>query len=498
MGIIKRQGIKSTIVNYAGAFIGALAVLFVYPLDDEIYGYAQWLYNTAFLFIPLATLGLTSTIVKFFPEFSDKRKGNNNGLLSLILLGLVIVFLLFLLFWNLFNDQVVRLLTSLDMKASLLEENEHYIVILIALLACLSFLTSQSTNMLRIVVPNIIQQFGFKLFLPLLVLAYVYFEFSKETFTYAILGFFGGAVLLLFIYLKFIGGLRFDKIRRPNKDFKFRSIASYSLFGSMNQLSSSLAVRIDSIMIPLFLDMLRNGFYNKTLFITNVIEFPARSLVQIAGPIISKAWDDNDMEELDKVYKKGGANLFLIGCFVFLSIWYVLDDLISISSNPDSFPDARWIFLLIGGSKLFDMLSSVNTQIIIYSKKYKYNLLFLIFLAISNLILNLKLIPIYGILGAAMATSLSLVVYNLIKMIFIYKSFDLQPFTSANFKTFVLFILLAGLFYTIPLNFNPLINIPVKLLALTFIFVPVSYYWKISEDINEMVIDGINRIKIKK
>ena len=41
------------------------------------------------------------------------------------------------------------------------------------------------------------------------------------------------------------------------------------------------------------------------------------------------------------------------------------------------------------------------------------------FLGVSNVFLNLKLIPIYGIEGAAMASLIALIVYNLMKLIFI-------------------------------------------------------------------------------
>ena len=48
MGIIARQSVKNGIVNYAGVLLGAMSVFFVYSLDDNIYGLAQFIYNDLF------------------------------------------------------------------------------------------------------------------------------------------------------------------------------------------------------------------------------------------------------------------------------------------------------------------------------------------------------------------------------------------------------------------------------------------------------------------
>ncbi len=495
MGIIKRQGIKSTIVNYAGALIGAFAVLFIYPLDDEIYGYAQWLYNTAYLLIPIASLGIGSTVVKFFPAFREKSGKGYNGFLTLVFLSVVIVFFIFLLSWSYIKVYFLQFLEYLKMDSGILEDNQVYVIILTGLLILIFILVSQCSNLLRIVIPNIINQFAYKAFLPILILVYVYYEISRETFAKSILIFFATVTLLLIIYLWKLGGLKFGGIRKPKSGFRFKDMLSYSLFGSLNQLSSGIAVRLDSIMIPFFLGMTKNGFYGKALFITNVIEIPTRSLVQIAGPIISKAWEENDYEELNKVYKKASANLFLVGVFVFLSLWLVLDDLINISSNPDTFPYARGILLLVGSAKLFDMITSVNTQLIIYSKKYRYNLIFLGILAVSNLYLNYKLIPEYDILGAAIATSISLAVYNIIKLVFLYVSYGLHPFTVSNLKALLLLLVGVGCYYLFPVEFHPIINGIIKMTVLCIIFLPIAYFWNISEDVNQMVIDFIKKFK---
>lgn len=496
MGIIKRQGIKTTIINYAGALIGAISVLFIYPLNDEFYGLANWLYSTVYLLIPLASFGITSIVIKYYPIFKNEEN-RNNGFLSLVFLILSSAYILFLLFWILFKSALFNAFEIIQLNTEAIEKHEYSILILLYLLILLFTLVNHSSNYLRIVIPNIIQQFSYKVFLPVLILLSVHYGFSESEFVFYLLIFFGCAVLLMLIYLKYLGGLKLGRIQKPNTSFSFKSMASYGLFGSLNSLSSSLAFKIDLIMIPFLKDMLNNGFYSKTMFIASIIEMPTRAIKQIAAPIISKAWKENDVDEIGMIYKKASANLFYVGSFAFSAVWLILDDLINISVGPETFPHAREIFFYLGATKLFDMITSVNHQIIFFSKAYRYNLIFLIMLGIMNVIMNYYLIQSHGIVGAAMATAISLFVFNLIRLAFIYIKFHLSPFTVSNLKVMVLLMICIFTHQVINLDLHPLIQIAIKALFVTLVFALVGYYWKISEDINKTIRDIITKIKMR-
>lgn len=492
MGIIKRQGLKSMIVNFLGAFIGVFASLYIYTSNDEIYGYAQFLYSTAMLFMPFATLGALSLVVKYFPEFEKSNTKNYNGFLSLIVLVLLAIFIIFSFLFLQFKGTIYGLLEKLNMKVELLNNSEGILLAITFFLIFSTFFTYHSTNKLHAVVPSVLNQLGFKIYLPLLVLAYAYFEFSKVTFGYGIAFFFFLITILLFIYLYKIDGLKFGKIKRPNPKFSYFEMGKYSLFGSLNQFGNALAFRLDGIMIALLLSSDEVSFYIKAFLFTSLIEMPLRAFSQIASPILSKAWNDNNLNALKNVYQKTSVNLFLTGCFLFLGLWYSLHDLVNISSDPTKFPHIEKIFLLIGLSKLMDMATSVNNQIIAYSKFYKYNLIFLLFLGISNIFMNYYLIPKHGIVGAAIATSISIFVYNLIKLLFIIIKFKLQPFTSSTLKTLILFGVVFGLYFVVPFNFSPIINIILKSIFVAAIYLPIAYFWNISKDINKLVLESKN------
>ncbi|MEI8205209.1 MAG: lipopolysaccharide biosynthesis protein, partial [Bacteroidota bacterium] len=96
MGIVIRQSIKGSIVTYAGAFLGFLTTAFVvtFFLTPEQFGLTRVLIEAAGLVALFAQVGLSSSAVKFFPQFKTED-GRNHGFLFYLIALPVVGFLLF-------------------------------------------------------------------------------------------------------------------------------------------------------------------------------------------------------------------------------------------------------------------------------------------------------------------------------------------------------------------------------------------------------------------
>ena len=81
MGIIQRQSIRQTFVNYLATGIGALSTLFIYPRAEAMYGLVLFMTGTATFLYPFASLGITSLVIRFFPVFED-RNSRHHGFLT--------------------------------------------------------------------------------------------------------------------------------------------------------------------------------------------------------------------------------------------------------------------------------------------------------------------------------------------------------------------------------------------------------------------------------
>ena len=75
MGIIIRQTIKGTIVNYVGIAIGFFTTFFVLTqfLTAEEIGLTRVLVDAAILLSGLAQLGTSSSVIRYYPYFKNEK-----------------------------------------------------------------------------------------------------------------------------------------------------------------------------------------------------------------------------------------------------------------------------------------------------------------------------------------------------------------------------------------------------------------------------------------
>lgn len=496
MGIIIRQSVKTTIVNFIGVGIAAISTLFIYPLYADIYGFAQFLIGTAALFVPFASLGIANTVIKFYPKFETQDK-SNQGMLSMLLMAFVVVYGLALVFFSIFRVPLTTWLHNIGVdKESMMPEWFTIILVITGIMILNYILIAYATSNKRIVVPQIISQLGIKIFMPVAILTFAALAVSKIQFAWWLICFYLFVSIMMILYLMYLGVF---KLQKPNWQFLSTplkgEIFQYGMFSSWNQIGSVLALRIDIVMIPMMLTWSSGGIYAMMVFLANVIEIPARAVRSIAAPIISESWEHGNIDEIKNIYKKSALNLIIPGLAILVLIWFSFDGIAGISSDPSKLLAGKYAFLFLGIGKLLDLCTSVNDQIIAYSPKYKYNLIFILVLGVVNVILNYTLIEEYGITGAAIASCIAYAVYNTIKLLFILVSYKMQPFTLPVFKVFLIGAILAGILYILPNIEFALGEIIVNGLITCLIYFPAIYFLNISPDFNKLCNIVLKKIK---
>ena len=111
MGVIRKQAGYQSLFNYLGTAIGAVAVLWIYPLELEAYGLAQFLVGTGQFLIPFASLGLITLVVRFYPEFksSEWRESYLASMLILMTGAMLLVCSFVAVFGNVFQEILRKL-----------------------------------------------------------------------------------------------------------------------------------------------------------------------------------------------------------------------------------------------------------------------------------------------------------------------------------------------------------------------------------------------------
>lgn len=494
MGIIQRQSIKKSVVNYLGVGIGAISTLFIYPHSLDEYGLLQFMVATAALIVPFANLGGNMTVVRFFPDFKNEQNGHN-GYLSFLLLSTLLGFLVITALLLFFQNSIYQFYSDKD---PLLLQYLPYVIPLTYLMANIIILVHYTSNFHRVVVPSIFHELLLKIALPTLILLFLAGLLSTEALVKSYLVIHLIILLLLFAYLHYLGELKlklnFQFLTRPMA----KKLSSYAIFAILGSLSSILAFRIDIFMVGNFLGTKMVGVYGIALFIANSIEVPQRAIISITSPFVSQAMSDKNYEEVRQLYQKVSINLSIVGIALFLLVYFNFDDLFSLIPKGEKILPAKYVVLFLGLAKLTDMITSVNGQIIGFSSRYRFNLYAVVFLGLMNILLNIYLIPKYQIIGAAMATAISIILYNLLKLAYVYLKFGIHPFTRNTVQLLVLSIITTFALLLVPATDYLLLNIFIRTVVVGLLFAVGIFYFNIAPDLIDIAKKTWARLQINK
>jgi hypothetical protein len=106
------------------------------------------------------------------------------------------------------------------------------------------------------------------------------------------------------------------------------------------------------------------------------------------------------------------------------------------------------------------------------------------------------LIKKYDIAGAAIATLISLTLYNLIKLFFIKFTLDMSPFTLDTLKVLLIGVIVFGLLFILPMPDSVVLGILLRSILILILFIGSIYLSKASIDFNSLV-DKYTKIIIR-
>ena len=280
------------------------------------------------------------------------------------------------------------------------------------------------------------------------------------------------------------------KIKKPSFSLSvpqnIKNIIKYSLFLILAASASTIIIDIDKSMLSQFLDIKQTAFYAVAVFTATLIEVPGRAMFQILNPMISKAINQGNFDKVKDLYKKSSLNLLIISGWFFLNVNLSAEYLLMLFEDK-GYSTAISVILMISIAKLFSMSSGASNVILINSKYYHISLILTIIMSIVVVIGNLIFIPIIGINGAALTTLLTVVFFTIIRVIYVKKLFDVQPYNIKNITTCLIIIVVYILFNNNFLGFNPLIKIIFNALMVTLTYLILIRVLKISPVLNKII-----------
>jgi O-antigen/teichoic acid export membrane protein len=478
LGIVINQSIKSSAIAYLGVIIGYANVLWLFPyfLESEQIGLFRLIQSSAFLMATFGQFGLSSSLVKFFPRFKNEK-----GFLAFTLIGGGVGSLFLFLLTLLFKNQITAYFSQ---ESALFVEYFSITLLISVCLVQFQIFEAYCRSLLKIVIPTLIRDIQLRLSITVLIALFALGIISFDLLIQVLLGVYALMVISIFGYLKSIQSFSFKL------DFSFlnkkvlKEIVTYSLFMLIGAGGTQIVLQIDSIMVSGQLGLEATGIYTIAFFIGIVIEMPRRSIAQISSALIAQAFEKEDIPAVNKLYKQTAINQMIIGSLLLIGIWANLENLYSLIPNGQLYISGINVVLFIGLGKLSDMAFGTNGEIIVMSKHYKFNVIAVAILAFLTIGLNLILIPKYGIEGAAIASFLAMLIFNISKFLFVWIKFKIQPFSINTLKFLaIVAVVLFGNQLLPPLE-NVFFDILVRSIAITILFAILTLGLKVSVEVN--------------
>lgn len=219
-------------------------------------------------------------------------------------------------------------------------------------------------------------------------------------------------ILVILIYIKDSKKSDLIEVRYP--DNEYRNFIKYSYSLSLIAGASILVQSTDKLMINSIVGTYEVGLYRTAENYVNLISLFASTFV-VFWPVISSLYRDGKINILNEIFGYISKVLCFLSIPIMAFITIYSKELFEIFGAQYIQGSNILGILLIG--ILVDTISGPVGALLNMTNYAKYNLFNMVMLAIINIFLNLVLIPKYGAMGAAIATSFSKVVINILNII---------------------------------------------------------------------------------
>lgn len=447
MSQVRRQSILSTLFVYAG-FLTGFFNTFLFTRQGSPFTPSEYAMTGIFIAVgnimfAFANMGMVSVVYKFYPYYKDNLSSKKNDLVGWSIVVCLIGFVFVIFGGMVFKDLIVR---KFGGNSPLFLQYFRWIFPFGFGILFFSLFEVFGWNIRQSVFTTFLREVFFKLLvLALIFLLSFHFIDSFDGFIKLYSFTYGITALVLMFFLIAKGEFHFTlKVSRVTQKF-YKKMASMAVLVYAGGIVFMVANFIDTLVIMSLLGTGPAGIFSLGLVAASLVQAPQRGAAAAATPVLAQAWKDKNYEKIRLIYQRSGINLLIASLGIFFLVWLSYEDIIITFRLQPAYLDSLWIFFFIGLARIVDLGTGVNAQIINTSIFWRFEFISGIILLSTIVPLNYILVKHFGIVGAGYSNLIAMTIYNLIRIIFLYRKFNMHPFSM---KT-VYAVLLAVGFYAL-------------------------------------------------
>lgn len=280
------------------------------------------------------------------------------------------------------------------------------------------------------------------------------FGFASISISY-VLTFIGLLIVSNYYARKEISSLKIKNLP-PTKEV-IPEVFSYSWPLLFSGLLYSVFYWTDSLFLGYFVNAESVGLYNSAITIISLFGIAPDIFMQLFFPIISLKFSEKKAEVIRRLTRQVTKWVYLLNIPIFLVIFLFSEHWITVLFGNE-FIAANYSLKILAIGAIFSSIIWIFSNLISISGRTKLVLLDFVIFVLINIILNIMLIPVYGMIGAAIATLTTQILFALVLVIQIKKVYKFNPLKFRIVRLcFITLSLLALGYYVIGLSQKSLI-----------------------------------------
>ncbi len=494
MGIVFRQSVKTTIVIFLGALLGALIIwLSTNYLGRQELGFLRALTNNSVVATQLLLLGLQNTIAVYMHKYADSKSKRGLLIAGCLIIPFVVITISTALYF-LFKDQFITHLFQ-PKDFALVARYFIWLPVFAILMMYQVLLEQYLVSQVIVALSSFVREVILRACNIIIILLY---GFGIINFDFFIAGMVLTYLVPIFVYLffslrtkAFAFSLNYKALSRA----EVIDVAKFTWYHSLLSVSLTLIGFLDTLMLQ---KLDKNGFasvaiYTNAIFFISLLQMPYKAMISATFPVLAAAFKDNDLAKVQDLFTRSSLNI-LVGA-TFMAIIVICNIHNATALMPSGYEVINVLVAILIVGSFTDMATGMNGQVLSISNFYRFNFYMSIALVFVMLLLNYLLIPRIGIYGAAWANAISLMSFNIAKFFFVWKKLHLQPFSKNS-----ILVLLAGLpalvvGYYFPYLFNrghhiyihSFLDVTIRSSLIVVVYLLMLLWLKPSKDMEEYI-----------
>ena len=487
MGEIRKQTIISSVLVYIGFGIGAINMLLYSsqtgPFSPEEFGLTRIFFDYAQNMLAFGALGVIPVIYKFYPYYKDNLPENKIDLITWGMISALGGILLIICLGWLFEGYFIKLYTA---KSSLVVTHYSWMMPFAIGMLVFSILEGFNWAVGKSVVSNFLKETLLRIITFFLIVALYLQWINYQQFIHLFsLQFLIIFIILLFYLIKEKKIQLTFTISRVTRKYWKKMLGMQALtFGGT--CIASIAATIDVFIIAGFQNLQAVGIFVFAQYAANLIQVPQRSIQAVSAGVLSRAWKEKNLQEINRIYERSCINLLLLALFIFGNIWLNVLDAIQVLHIKNEYANGLSVLFVLGMVRIIDAGTGLNALVINTSTFWKFDFYSGVILLAFRLPLTYFLIKEYGILGSAVAELVAYSVYNFIRFEFLRRKFGMQPFRLHTLLSILLGMIAFAVSYAIALPLQGWPAIIVKSVVFSGIMLIGIFYGKLTPDAHQL------------